>query len=244
MAANNLELIKKLQVDKLNTLPKAVAYLRVSTKEQTVHGFSLSAQENLLTEYCKKNSLNLAKIYRDEGVSGGVLERSGITQLISELKPNTCILVTELDRLSRNLSHICILKDKIHNVPGCYIQVTNRDLSTKNPSDSLLLNILAVFAENERAVIRSRISLTMRDMSKNGTLRKKPKFGWKYDENKQLTPVEEEQLIIKEIQRLHYDESKNATQIAKILNQEGITLRKSKRCYPMSITRILKANPR
>jgi len=242
MAESNLEKIKRLQSEKPDNRQKAVGYVRVSTREQSLHGFSLKSQEDNIKDYCLRNNMNLLKIYRDEGISGSVYERPGLQDLLKELKKETVVLCWELDRLSRDLGHVCKIKDEVHKVQGCYLSVINRNLSTKSDTDNLLLNILAVFSQNEREVIRNRISTTMQNMSKTGSLRKKPRYGWKYGENNTLEEIEEEQLIIKEVLRMFHEEKLNTSQIACLLNEQGIKLRKSKKIFPQTILRIVKNN--
>ena len=54
-------------MDIKTTKQKAVVYCRVSSKEQQDTGYSLDAQEKLLTEYANKNDLKVEKIYRISG---------------------------------------------------------------------------------------------------------------------------------------------------------------------------------
>ena len=46
-----------------NLKNKAVAYCRVSSKEQEETGYSLPAQEKLLVEYANRKDFNLIKVF-------------------------------------------------------------------------------------------------------------------------------------------------------------------------------------
>ncbi|WP_219913051.1 recombinase family protein, partial [Bacillus paranthracis] len=48
---------------------KVALYVRVSTEEQAEEGFSINGQIKLLEEFCEKNSYQIVKIYKDEGIS-------------------------------------------------------------------------------------------------------------------------------------------------------------------------------
>jgi DNA invertase Pin-like site-specific DNA recombinase len=49
---------------------KVACYIRVSHQEQKLHGISLDAQKDKLTEYAEQHNLKIVGWYADEGVSG------------------------------------------------------------------------------------------------------------------------------------------------------------------------------
>ena len=51
-------------------IEEVAAYIRVSTQEQKLHGISLDAQVEKLTEYAEKHNMKIVEWYKDEGVSG------------------------------------------------------------------------------------------------------------------------------------------------------------------------------
>lgn len=55
---------------------RTAAYIRVSTQEQKMHGISLDAQRDKLTEYANSHDLKIVAWYEDEGVSGRKLIRN------------------------------------------------------------------------------------------------------------------------------------------------------------------------
>lgn len=48
---------------------RAALYIRVSTEEQAMHGYSLQAQEDNLLQYAREHGYKIMDIYRDEGNS-------------------------------------------------------------------------------------------------------------------------------------------------------------------------------
>ena len=49
---------------------KVFIYERVSSEEQAKYGYSLDAQHEALTEFCKANDHIIVGEYKDEGISG------------------------------------------------------------------------------------------------------------------------------------------------------------------------------
>ncbi len=50
-------------------MKRAALYIRVSTEEQAMHGYSLEAQRDALTKYAKEHDLFIVDYYMDEGKS-------------------------------------------------------------------------------------------------------------------------------------------------------------------------------
>ena len=48
---------------------RAGLYIRVSTEEQALHGYSLTAQREALTKYAQEHSYCIVDYYMDEGLS-------------------------------------------------------------------------------------------------------------------------------------------------------------------------------
>ena len=52
-------------------MKKVAIYVRVSTQEQAVEGYSISEQIDRLTKFCEAHSWKIYKVYTDPGFSGG-----------------------------------------------------------------------------------------------------------------------------------------------------------------------------
>ena len=83
---------------------KTVAcYCRVSTEEQVKYGFSIQAQKDSLTKYCKENDYKY-DVYIDEGISASSMKkRKALQEMLEKSVAYDMILFTKLDRLSRNV---------------------------------------------------------------------------------------------------------------------------------------------
>lgn len=71
---------------------KTVGYVRVSTRDQVLEGYSLDAQRQKISEFCQQDDMELVKIYADEGISGSSVEkRPGIQSLLAMLETRNLI---------------------------------------------------------------------------------------------------------------------------------------------------------
>jgi DNA invertase Pin-like site-specific DNA recombinase len=103
------------------------------------------------------------------------------------------------------------------------------DAST--PNGHFFITVLCAFNELERKNAALKISTNMKVLSKEGKLRNKAPFGYKFvGKDKDFEPVPEQQQVIKMIVNL-YNTGTNANRIASILNtgEYGTTLNINKK---------------
>ena len=87
-------------LDARETITTVVTYLRVSTEAQ-VEKFSLPAQDKLTREVAAKYGWEIVKVYRDEGFSGGLIEkRPAFFALLQDAAKRrfNAVVVTDFDR--------------------------------------------------------------------------------------------------------------------------------------------------
>lgn len=87
-------------------MPKAIIYVRVSSKEQKQEGYSIPAQKKLLADYAKANDFDVVKEFEDDETAKSA-GRTGFGQMIEYIKANkdiNTILVEKTDRLYRNFT--------------------------------------------------------------------------------------------------------------------------------------------
>ena len=134
---------------------KAVIYSRVSTNEQTVKN-----QLKVLREAAEKRGLEVVREISDEGISGakGRDERQGFDELIkgSISKDWTQILVWDVSRLGRSLQDLVSFLNEIHSV-NCDLYIHQSGIDTSTPSGKMMFQMLGVFSEFERGMIRERV---------------------------------------------------------------------------------------
>ena len=93
-------------------------YVRVSTARQAEEGYSVPAQVERLTYYCKAQGWNNIKEYVDGGFSGSKLERPKIQELIEDSNRGKIsrVVVFKLDRLSRSQKDTLYLITNTNNL--------------------------------------------------------------------------------------------------------------------------------
>lgn len=95
-------------------MERVVCYIRVSHQEQKLHGISLDAQRDKLTEYAEKHNLKIVGWYADEGVSGRKLikHRPELQRMLHDAHDGKFdrILFIKLDRFFRSVAeyHECM----------------------------------------------------------------------------------------------------------------------------------------
>ena len=92
----------------------AVIYTRVSSQEQ-VSGYSLADQERICREYARKNELTILKVFREEGESAKIEDRTQMNLMREYCLHNTgkvgYIIVYKADRFSRDsMGHALLRK--------------------------------------------------------------------------------------------------------------------------------------
>src|SRR3989338_7616657 len=92
---------------------KALSYSRVSSKEQEDTGYSLDAQEKLLTDYSQDKHFQLLKKFRITESASKWQIRKTLTEMLSYADKNgvNVILCEKIDRLTRSLKDATIVDD-------------------------------------------------------------------------------------------------------------------------------------
>ena len=150
---------------------KVAIYLRVSTTDQTTLN-----QELELKEYCKRNSYEIYKIYKDEGVSGAKTSRPELDLMLQDMR-NKCfgvIVVWKFDRLGRSTAHLLQVLEELKNKDVRLI-ATSQNVDTETAMGKFFFTILSGFAEMEREMLRERILLGLERRKKEGKTLGRPK---------------------------------------------------------------------
>ena len=88
---------------------KSLIYCRVSSDRQVREGHGLQGQEQRCRVYAEQHGYEVAAVFRDEGVSGGVIDREGMQQLLDFLDKNAhkgeyVVIIDDIKRLARDLT--------------------------------------------------------------------------------------------------------------------------------------------
>ena len=166
----------------------AAAYIRVSTEGQREEGYSIDAQKEMLTAYCKARGFSSLRLYIDGGFTGSHLARPEMEQLIQDVKRGfvSHVVVYKLDRLSRSQKDTLYLIEDVFNPAGVPFISMNENMDTATPIGRAMLGIMSAFAQLERETIRERTRMGMLERVKNGFWPGGGKipFGYDYDRAK------------------------------------------------------------
>lgn len=138
---------------------RVAAYIRVSTAEQAMEGYSIDEQIDRLQKYSEAMGWNIIKQHVDPGYSGSNMQRPALQNLIANVKDYDVVLVYRLDRLSRSqkdtmyLIEDVFLKNNIAFVSMC------ESFDTSTPFGRASVGLLATFSQLERENIRDRMSM-------------------------------------------------------------------------------------
>lgn len=130
-------------------------YARVSTEEQR-EGQNIDSQVAELERFSQDKGWPITGIYRDDGWSGGVMERPELDRLRDDAQKGLfdAALINDVDRLARDVAHLGIIKRDLEKKG---IKVIFRKLPTDaSATSNLMVNILGSFAEFERELIADR----------------------------------------------------------------------------------------
>jgi DNA invertase Pin-like site-specific DNA recombinase len=125
---------------------KIVAYLRVSTARQSASGLGLEAQTKAINEYVVARRAKVIGVFR-EVESGRLNSRPELTKALHLCKvTGATLLISKLDRLSRNAAFLLTLRDS----GAKFIAADMPD------ANDLTVGVMALVAQQEREAISKR----------------------------------------------------------------------------------------
>lgn len=206
---------------------RVAIYIRWSTDEQT-EGTTLETQRERCSLYVRSQGWELdeALIFIDDGYSGGSLDRPALTRLRRAVREGQvdCVVSYSMDRLSRSVADTVQLVQS-EWAGRCIYRSASQPISTEdgNPTGQLIFNILASFAEFERALIRERTHSGLVRRAKQGMYpgTKVAPYGYRRDGKGHLAVDAERAGVIRRIFALAAA-GQGPTRIARALIAEGI----------------------
>lgn len=164
---------------------RIATYIRVSTQEQALEGYSIDAQKERLTSYCKAKGWTLSAEYIDGGFSGSNLDRPQMQKLISDISLSLFdgVLVYKLDRLSRSQKDTLYLIEDVFLKNNISFVSLNENFDTSTPFGRAMIGILSVFAQLEREQIKERTRMGLEERIKKGHHHSYAPFGYRLTEN-------------------------------------------------------------
>lgn len=212
-------------------MKKAALYIRVSTEKQVQEGYSISAQKENLIKFAKNQGWNIFDIYSDEGVSGkNIKDRAEIKRLINDIKSKNIdvVVLYKFDRLTRDISDtediIKLIQEfgiEVYTISGGIV-----DVSTATGRFYIRMSGVVAQLEREQTIERVKFALIQKVKEGKSLCSSTPSYGYNRVKHQEIQTInEEEAKVVKRIFKM-YISGKNFTEIANILNAEGIPTKK------------------
>jgi len=220
---------------------KAALYVRVSTEMQVEDGFSISAQINLLNEYCQKNSIEVFKLYSDEGLSGQKENRPQFQQMIkdAEKKLFNIILVHKFDRFARKVELSQRIKLQLKKSGVNVISIT--EPVENSPIGFFTEGIMELLGEYFVRDLAIRTKMGHVERASQGQHNGSVPYGYKLDKitgNMEIEPDQAE--VVKSIFDMYVNKGYGSTKIAKLLNWSEIPSAVKGQWAHFTVNRVLK----
>jgi DNA invertase Pin-like site-specific DNA recombinase len=135
---------------------KVALYARVSTDGQTTEN-----QLQELRRVADQNGWQIAQEFVDHGISGskGRDQRPAFDGMCKGVvrKEFDLVMTWSVDRLGRSLQHLVTFLDELHS-KKVDLFLHQQGIDTTTPAGKMMFQMLGVFAEFERAMIKERIN--------------------------------------------------------------------------------------
>ena len=152
---------------------RVALYLRVSTDGQ-----STVNQERELEQVAERCGWQVVEVYKDHGISGakGRDKRPAFNRLCEDAtrRKFDVIAAWSVDRLGRSLQDLVGFLGEVHSV-GVDLYLHQQAIDTSSPAGKALFQMMGVFAEFERSMIRERVNAGLKRARVQGKQLGRPK---------------------------------------------------------------------
>ncbi len=161
----------------------AVIYCRVSSGRQLKEGDGLNSQETRCREFARNSGYEVAAVFHEEGVSGGLVNRPAMKEMLAFLRKNRkygpyLVIIDDINRLARKvLTHI-ELSAAITTAGG---KLVSPNMEFGEDSDSKFReHLMASVSEHQRAKNTEQSRNRMRARLMNGYWVFQAPVGYRY----------------------------------------------------------------
>ena len=182
---------------------RVVLYMRVSSEEQREKA-TIETQDGFLEEYCKLYDHEIAKVYKDEAISGTVPmgERPEGRRLLADAGAGKfdTVLVYRLDCIGRKLLVVVDAHDRLEEA-GVSLKSATEPIDTSTPAGRMYFQLLASFGEYEKETINERTRDGKNRAYRNGAQPGVIPYGYDLAADGSFVVVEEEAAVVRDIIR-------------------------------------------
>jgi len=210
-------------------MPPAVIYCRVSSVRQLKEGDGLASQETRCREYARHKGYDIVQVFRDEGVSGGMIDRPGMQAMLAFLRQHKnagglTVIIDDISRLARGLQAHIELRSAIGQAGG---RLESPSIEFGEDSDSVLVeNLLASVSQHQRQKNAEQVKNRMRARFMNGYWVFACPVGYRYERvaghGKMLVPDEPTASIVREaLEGFASGRFSSQTEVKRFMDQHG-----------------------
>ncbi len=163
---------------------KTVLLCRVSSKEQEETGYSLPAQEKLLTTYTERQGFEKDKIFSISESAGGKKQRETFSEMMTYVQKNgiKIIICEKVDRLTRNFKDAVMIDEWLEEDEERQVHLVKDSLvlhKNSHSQEKLNWGIRILFAKNYIDNLSEEVRKGQKEKIAQGWLPTKPPLGYK-----------------------------------------------------------------
>lgn len=151
---------------------KCAIYIRVSSQEQTMHGYSLEAQEELLRNYAQQNGMDVYDLYADRGKSANksLHKRTELLRMVKDAEDGKFQIIAfkDITRWSRNSSQYWKIQDRLDRCGVSWVAVEQPYLETRTPTGKFQVTVMLGTAQLESENTSQRIRFVQEHRAEQG----------------------------------------------------------------------------
>jgi DNA invertase Pin-like site-specific DNA recombinase len=154
-------------------MKRIAIYLRVSTSKQDTEN-----QRRELEAVAKRSGWQVVRVFEDAGISGakGRDKRPGLDAMLKAVNAKEFDMVAawSVDRLGRSLTDLLGILQQLHD-KRVDLFLHQQGLDTSTTAGKAMFQMLGVFAEFERGIIRERVNAGLAKARAEGTTLGRPR---------------------------------------------------------------------
>jgi site-specific DNA recombinase len=221
---------------------RVATYVRISTDE-SMQPHSLAAQAQRLDAFVQsQDDWRIVRRFEDKA-SGATVERPSLQRMLAEAEARRfdLLLVYKVDRLARSARGLTQLLEQL-DAAEVGFRSASEPFDTTSAPGRMMVQMLGVFAEFERATIIDRVIADMeRKASRGEWTGGSVPYGYRLDaERRHLKPDPAETPLIEEVFDRYARRLEGATTIARWLTDNGYRTKNNKPFNPQAVFTILR----
>ena len=223
---------------------KAVAYIRVSSREQE-KGYSLTAQEKLLRKYAEDKGFEIVEFFR-EAMSAKKAGRKQFKLMLKYLKANKDVnklLVEKTDRITRNFKDVVDL-DEVEGLELHFVKEGSIISEKSKSQDKMIYGLRVVLSKQYIDNLKEEVEKGILAKIEDGVYPSIAPVGYYNTMNKQgkhiIAVDEDKRAVIRKAFELYATGDYSAKTINNMLFPEGLTNRNGKKLAKSTIERMFK----